>query len=67
MRQIFTQLKKKQSTLLIKNLLKTRQQVQNEFNYAKPHITKIKLSCLFGFPRNGTLNQSIRNQLISTG
>lgn len=46
-------------------LFKKRQQGQNGVTYVKPHVTKPRLSCSF-FPRNGILNQSTKNRLIST-
>ena len=49
-------------------VLKTRQQAKNGVVYAKPHFTKprLNLNYSFGSRRNGILNHSIRNPLIST-
>lgn len=45
--------------IYLKTLFKTRQQAQNVVAYAKPHITKPRLS--FGSPRNRNLSQSVRD------
>ena len=49
-------------------VLKTRQHAQYGVAYANPYITKPRLNLVNGFscPRNGILNQSMRNHLIST-
>ena len=47
-------------------IVKNKQQVQNGIIYAKPHSTKPKLNYSFSSPRNGILNQSIRNCLVSS-
>ena len=44
-------------------LLQTRQQTQNGVTYAKCHQRRLNNS--FGFFKNGILNQSVRNLLIS--
>lgn len=43
---------------------KTRQQAQNGVTHARPKL-KLGLTTL-GSPRNGTLNLSVRNHLVST-
>lgn len=47
-------------------IVKNKLQPQSGVAYAKPHITKPHLNHIFGFPRNGILNLSIRNCLVST-
>ena len=45
---------------------KTRQQAQNGIAYAELCVTTPRFDYNFGTPRNGILNQSIRNSPIST-
>ena len=47
-------------------MLKTRQLAQNGVTYARPLVTKPRLNNHFGSPRNGILNQSLRNCLVDT-
>ena len=39
---------------------------QNGVTYANPCITKLRPDDSFSSPRNGILNQSVRNNLVST-
>ena len=54
------------SRISILDIVKTRQQAQNGVTHAKPHVTKLRPNYSSSSPRNGTLNQSVRDHLIST-
>ena len=45
-------------------MLKIREQAQNEVPYVKPQVTKSRLNYSSSSPRNGILNQWVRNHRI---